>query len=71
MGGLAKSGEATQSKDTKSITEARESCPLSQRVDGKLHSWKFDGDDPYVICAYCKEVRDALTDRIITEGRKS
>lgn len=36
-------------------------CPQSKRVDGKFHSWVFDGDDPYVICHYCGEIRDALT----------
>lgn len=40
--------------------EERE-CPLSKRVDGKYHSWVFDGDDPYVICHYCKERRDAIS----------
>lgn len=44
-------------------------CPLSKRVDGKLHSWRFDGDDPYVLCVYCDERRDALTGRVITPGR--
>jgi hypothetical protein len=44
-------------------------CPLSQRVDGKVHSWRFDGDNPYVICVYCNEFRDALTNRVITPGR--
>lgn len=45
-------------------------CPLSQRVDGKKHSWRFDGDDPYVICVYCDEMQDALNGRVIREGRK-
>lgn len=31
-------------------------CPYSERVDGLKHSWKFDGDDPNVICHYCGEV---------------
>lgn len=43
-------------------------CPPSQRVDGKFHSWKFDGDDPYIICAYCDEMRDALTGRCVRGG---
>ena len=46
-------------------------CPLSQRVDGELHSWRFDGDDPYVICAYCDQMQDALTGRVIRPGRTS
>lgn len=32
-------------------------CDQSTRVDGKLHSWRFDGDDPWVICSFCKERR--------------
>jgi hypothetical protein len=34
---------------------------------GHEHSWRFDGDDPYVLCD-CGERRDALTGRIITRG---
>ena len=48
----------------------REECPLSERVDGKKHSWRFDGDDPYTICHYCGEIRDALTGRVIKEGKR-
>lgn len=36
-------------------------CPKSERVDGPFHSWQFDGDDPYIVCAFCGERRDALT----------
>lgn len=43
------------------------SCAYSERAD-RRHSWVFDGDDPYVICAYCEQVRDALTDQIIKPG---
>jgi hypothetical protein len=32
----------------------------SQRSDG-AHSWEFDGDDPYIRCAFCGELRDALS----------
>ena len=46
-------------------TVNKDECPKSQRVDGKLHSWKFDGDDPYVICVYCGETRDALTGKTV------
>lgn len=46
-------------------------CPLSQRVDGPLHSWRFDGDDPYVTCVYCDQTQDALTGRVIREGREA
>lgn len=44
-------------------------CPLSERVDGKKHSWEFDGDDPYIVCYYCGEIRDAITGRVIKPGR--
>lgn len=32
---------------------------------GRNHSWRFDGDDPYIICHYCGQMRDALTGRIL------
>ena len=32
------------------------------------HDWRFDGDDPYVICA-CGERRDALTGKPILPAR--
>lgn len=38
-----------------------EACPL--------HSWQFDGDDPYVICMTCDEMRDAITGRVIRPGQ--
>lgn len=40
-------------------------CPLSRRVDGPKHSWHFDGDDPRIVCAFCGEVRDALSGRVL------
>lgn len=45
-------------------TEADEICENSKRVDGKKHSWVFMGDDPYVKCHYCSQVRDAIHDVI-------
>jgi len=36
-----------------------EFCEKSQRVDGKFHSWEFDGDDPWVVCCWCGERRRA------------
>lgn len=45
-------------------------CPLSQRVDGKLHSWHFDGDDPRIVCVYCDEMRDAISGAVIRVGRR-
>jgi hypothetical protein len=47
------------------MSAADEMCPGSQRTDGPKHSWRFDGDDPYVVCAYCGEVRDAISGRQI------
>ncbi len=46
-----------------------EECPKSQRVDGKFHGWRFDGDDPYVVCEWCGEVRDAISGKVIEYGR--
>lgn len=50
-----------------SFAEARDECPASVR-DDKKHSWRFDGDDPYVVCHYCGEYRDAITGRVIKRG---
>lgn len=50
---------------------AKPECPLSERVDGPLHSWRFGGDDPYVTCVYCDRMQDARTGRVIREGRTS
>lgn len=47
---------------------AGDMCPRSGRLDGK-HNWCFDGDDPYVVCSFCNEMRDALTDRVILQSR--
>lgn len=46
-------------------------CPLSQRVDGKKHSWKWASDGPYIACHYCGELQDAMNGTVITPGRKS
>lgn len=51
--------------------DAEVECPLSDRADGMQHSWRFDGDDPYIRCVYCNELQDALTGTVITPGRKS
>ena len=29
------------------------------------HAWRFDGDDPYIVCAKCGERRDALSGRTV------
>ncbi len=42
-----------------------DACPKPKHVDGKSHIWLFDGDDPYIKCDSCKEVRDAITGRVI------
>lgn len=39
-------------------------CKDSLRADGR-HGWAFDGDDPYVYCHFCGEVRDAITGKVI------
>lgn len=50
-------------------TPSSDICELSERVDGKKHTWKFDGDDPYIVCSWCGEVRDAIQGWVITKGR--
>lgn len=47
-----------------SLDDDRE-CPKSQRVDNPWHTWRSDGDDPYIFCHWCGEVRDALSGRVI------
>ena len=42
-----------------------ERCPRTKHVDGKSHGWLFWGDDPYIKCEWCGEIRDALTGRVI------
>ena len=49
------------------MSDPGERCPESKRVDGPFHSWCFDGDDPYVVCAFCGERRHALSGRVIPE----
>ena len=46
-------------------------CSLSKRVDGALHSWRFDGDDPRIVCTFCGEMRDALTGQTMRAGAVS
>ncbi|HKY57646.1 MAG TPA: hypothetical protein VJL80_06385 [Aeromicrobium sp.] len=46
-----------------------EHCTKSERVDGPKHSWKFDGDNPYIECHYCGEIRDAISGRVIRAAR--
>lgn len=46
-------------------------CALSRRVDGPKHSWRFDGDDPRIVCVYCDEVRDAISGLVIRNGRRA
>lgn len=48
---------------------SEEYCPHSKRVDGPTHTWRFDGDDPYIICVFCDEMRDALSARVVRDGR--
>ena len=43
-------------------------CPKSERVDDPLHSWQFMGDDPYIKCTWCGEIRDAITGRAVKAG---
>lgn len=67
MGKQGKSQQASDNAQPKS-DYAGNLCALSNRSDGK-HSWKFDGDDPYIECFYCGELKDALNGRVIRLGR--
>jgi hypothetical protein len=42
-------------------------CRKSRRVDGPYHSTRWDGDDPYTVCVFCGQVRDAVSGRIVGE----
>ena len=33
-----------------------------------LHDWRWDGDNPVLVCARCGEYRDALTGQTIIAG---
>ena len=52
-----------------SADTVRAECAFTKRVDGH-HAWVFDGDDPYVICHFCQEQRDAQTGRVIRQGKE-
>ena len=41
-----------------------EVCPTS----AAKHSWVFDGDDPYVTCHFCNEMRDAISGVVVRAG---
>jgi hypothetical protein len=43
-------------------------CPRSKRVDGPVHSWRFDGDDPRIECVYCGQLRDAHSGQVLRRG---
>ena len=53
----------------RAVPEIEEFCSLSERVDGKLHSWEFDGDDPYIVCYWCKDRRRAPGGEKMMNGR--
>ena len=46
-------------------------CANPGRVDGDAHSWRFDGDDPRIICVFCDEMRDALSGFVYRLGEPS
>lgn len=45
-------------------SDVKGECPHSLRTDGN-HGWLFDGDDPYIYCCYCGELRDAISGKVI------
>ncbi|MET8430084.1 helix-turn-helix transcriptional regulator [Nocardia sp. NPDC004860] len=40
-------------------------CLMSRHFDGPRHSWRFDMDNPIIICSYCDETRDAISGTVI------
>lgn len=54
--------------DVQTEQAGRPECPTSKRVDGLLHSWKFDGDDPRIECVFCGEMRDAVSGAVLRDG---
>ena len=58
--------EVMAGTDPESVDDPTD-CPPSKRADGK-HSWVFDGDDPYIVCTYCGELRDAVHGRLVRRG---
>ena len=34
-----------------------------------FHDWRWDGDDPYVVCRRCNRIEDARTRHVVQEGR--
>jgi hypothetical protein len=44
-------------------------CPLSKRVDGPLHSFRFELDNPVIVCHFCGEMRDAISGKVLRAGR--
>lgn len=64
--------KSSPQKDPKEIDSMEkriilDECHKSRRVDGNGHSWLFDGDDPYVICAWCNVRKDAITGQTIQQ----
>jgi hypothetical protein len=45
-----------------------ETCSRPIRIDNSRHSWRFDSDDPQIICLGCGEMRNALSGRVILAG---
>jgi len=43
---------------------------MNETTTACAHSWRWDGDDPYVVCVRCDEVRDAVSGRTIAQLEK-
>lgn len=43
-------------------------CLQPLREHDTSHSWSFDGDDPYIVCHGCEEVRDAVSGEVMKRG---
>jgi hypothetical protein len=42
-------------------TEEDNTCPKTQHRDGESHGWRFDLDNPYIVCDWCGQWRDAIS----------
>ncbi|TDX78703.1 hypothetical protein EDF35_1917 [Rathayibacter sp. PhB151] len=48
------------------LTDTVDVCSRPIRVDNRKHSWRFDSDDPRILCLGCGEMRDAISGRVLS-----
>jgi hypothetical protein len=54
-------------EDGSDVSAGAPAAPSGPPAAEHVHRWRFDGDDPYILCA-CGRMQDALTGRVIREG---